>query len=127
MKREIKFRAWDEDKLKMLYNPFKEGNYPFSDKDNNMAFLSPFTGKRMILEQFTGLLDKNGKEIYEGDVVYWKHLDEYGVVYYNEEEVHYFSKPINQDDETESYLDSTHMEAIGNIHENPELLEPPKE
>ena len=61
MKREIKFRAWDipakkyrgVDGLKDLFSIRSDG----------------FFNEDYVLEQFTGLLDKNGKEIYEGDIV----------------------------------------------------------
>jgi len=93
-----------------------QGELRISDQDNFGDYYE------LKLMQFTGLTDKNGVEIYEGDVVCWKHLDSYGMVYYNEDEVHYFAKPIRSEDATESYLDSNYMEVIGNIHENPELI-----
>jgi len=55
--REIKFRAWDK-KLKQLSIPVQISNPP-----------TPGHERGLILMQFTGLKDKNGKEIYEGDVV----------------------------------------------------------
>jgi len=121
--REIKFRAWHKHQKCMFISLFltflgKIGiwNYEETEIDfgSNYDFLE--------LMQFTGLKDRNGVEVYESDIVYWKHLGTYGVVYYNEEEVHYFVKPIKTKEETESYLDSTHMEVKGNIYENPELL-----
>jgi hypothetical protein len=72
-----------------------------------------------VVEQFTGLLDKNGKEIYEGDIFNWEHngvavscnnivdmADFLGGHYWI---VHNRGKP--------------EYEVIGNVHENPELLE----
>jgi hypothetical protein len=68
--------------------------------------------------QFTGMKDKNKVKTFKGDLVYWPHLGkEVYVVYYNEEECQFLAKPINTEDKTESYLDSTHMERIGNIHD----------
>lgn len=111
--RDIKFRAFQDNQ--MLTQPMA-GVYAAK------RFFG-FLYEDIELMQFTGLKDKNGKEVYESDIVYWPHLDQWGVVYYNEEEVHFYSKPFQTDpDDTESYLDSTHMEVKGNIHENPELL-----
>ena len=86
--REIKFRAWDKARKKMIYKFI-------------IAPTSPGWGG-FIFMQYTGLRDKNGKEIYEGDVV--KHsCGAYGVITW-----------INHT--------PTESEIIGNIYENPELI-----
>lgn len=133
--REIKFRAWVDKSMIYFDNPktgiqyrcgkmelsigwdsYKQPIYFDSDEYN------PKPKPEFEIMQYTGLKDKNGKEVFESDIVYWKHVDSYGVVYYNDDEVSFLSKPIRTHDETESYLDSTHMEVIGNIYEDPELL-----
>lgn len=73
----------------------------------------------VIISQFTGLLDKNGKEIYEGDIV------RDGVVEFK------FGKwlIVNKRDDLKTKIlydaihDTDKQEIIGNIYENPELLE----
>jgi uncharacterized phage protein (TIGR01671 family) len=70
MNREIKFRAWDKiDKIMRqvtCYNLYDE--YVRLDEDNSGNSITRKIDD-VILMQFTGLLDKNGKEIYEGDIV----------------------------------------------------------
>ena len=114
--REIKFRAWDKKDKFMVYSPcpdlviFLDGmvciGEPCEATDN------------FILMQFTGLLDKNGKKIYEGDIV----KNEFGIdeVYFNEGE---FKKKSGIGLGCSiGRLGSETMEVIGNIYENPELL-----
>jgi len=62
MKREIKFRAWDDGRRKYIY----------SDRHLSLTTFFINIDRRNImfnLEQFTGLHDKNKKEIYEGDIL----------------------------------------------------------
>jgi hypothetical protein len=115
MNREIKFRAWDKDGKKMIYRSLEE------IQSNGIGLPVFITGFDIKLMQFTGLKDKNEKEIYEGDVVkisedlkQWKGktimVVEYCVCTFTPLEVVFGVG--NRDN----------IEVIGNIYENPELL-----
>jgi len=103
--REIKFRAWDKDIKKMLEVNFYQ--YIF------FQYLHYTYPQDNTLMQFTGLFDKEGKEIYEGDIVIEGYKGKYGTY-----EVKWNVKGFNLGSE-----DGDEYEVIGNIYENPELLE----
>jgi len=109
--REIKFRAWNKIYEIMIPNGGWEGIYDFKDDV-------------FIWQQFTGLKDKNGKEIYEGDILEWQTEDGEkvsgpSVVEYWEGDACFTETPILNG------FSSSHTawyKIIGNIHENPEVL-----
>ena len=125
--REIKFRAWDK-KNKAMFYPQEliqlDRVYAGYFDDSGC----PKTDENIILMQYTGLKDKNGREIYEGDIVKYKGLlgrKKIGIVKYIEEEA-LFAIIENYTKDTLWSFDlscADDLEVIGNIYENPELLE----
>lgn len=77
--------------------------------------------------QYTGLHDKDGKEIYEGDIVRTKYMDKTFIVWveYSDEYAEFVTKckEILFFDEPLSDIGRADREVIGNIYDNPELLE----
>lgn len=131
--REIKFRAWDGENM-LSYISVKDLLFCYNteygrpkDRWDSWNF-DMNDGTDPILMQYTGLKDKNGKEIYEGDVVkvhtseneYTKQpdaYDEYGVVQFGRLRLEIEDKKHGR---FIGWKDD--IEVIGNIHENPELL-----
>ncbi|MBP3970031.1 hypothetical protein KAF80_13390 [Bacillus sp. WL1] len=124
--REIKFRAWvleDEFDNNCKLNPYME--------DNVESFTDPFEEHRegrIVLMQYTGLKDKNGKEIYEGDIV---SRHEGGIHFQEEPLAEHVVKwgnfgwlpfEIGEGYQKCVYGEIYEFIVIGNIYENPELL-----
>lgn len=103
-------------------------NVGFEYVTNDCEIIDSEDAKDFIVEQYTGLKDKNSKEIYEGDIVR-QEIDcgdsgdktIIGRVTYVEEEAGFFVCTKN-----DNYYFERQLEIIGNIHENPELLEEKK-
>lgn len=142
MEREIKFRVWDS----KAGHFWKDGNSGEDGYDWNEDWLcitldgkiaifdtEPYGGEseeqdRFIIQQYTGLKDKNDKEIYEGDILLGRFI-------LDKVEDHIFLSLTEDEKETQSivfvvddiFYPYTNqipedLEVIGNIYENPELL-----
>lgn len=126
MNREIKFRAWHKDLKKMFkigQITLEKGTWNFEPNDRDFIGMSIPSQPSFVLMQYTGLHDKNGKEIYEGDIlkVYYKGMSEVGYVEYDNDYCEY-KIIINTDKDYFSLWKSIDLEKIGNIYDNPELL-----
>jgi uncharacterized phage protein (TIGR01671 family) len=138
--REIKFRVWFVPSSKMYFgvNVISTPNqgvalekYKDGDRSReNLRFYSPLD-EECILMQFTCVRDKNGREIYEGDIVRWNHgadqndngvhaVEFRGGAYCLADPARYalrvFCRPFGGDV-------AERIEVLGNIYENPELLQ----
>lgn len=128
--RELGFRVWDKEEGKYLEGEIAEG---FVLKLDGTYYVEVpcaqySKGKDWVIEQYTGLKDKNGIEIYEGDILggiwgcgYIAWCDKCKQFQYHIStnecmaclgDVHWY----------ELVEDDGKLEVIGNIHENPELL-----
>ncbi len=124
-----KFRAWDETQHKMLqvdYIEFIDGKAYWveaSPADGNVQGGNdgPVGGNSQLkLEQYTGLKDANGKEIYVGDIV---EATIEGCIQDDKYLVKNMWDPHVWTEESDGYYAVSKMEVKGNVHENPELLE----
>lgn len=133
MTREMKYRVWDNEN-KSYNDPYSSAYYAMA-QDGGLDFYvhgdhwkgaDPDT---YVVEQYTGLKDKNGKEIYEGDIVKvytWTNLTKgmeyrYTTKVFWQERYAQFNTTYN--DALSNEITQDFFEVIGNIHENPELLE----
>lgn len=124
-----KFRAWTEEGEVMYYDA-----YPFKDDTLLLSYdeiaFDEVPASDFILMQSTGLFDKNGNEIFEGDIVKFSDCDDdvyvtpvvwdknyacFGVSFSGK-------YPMSFDYLEEFYTELKDIEVVGNIYENPELL-----
>ena len=124
-----KFRAWTEEGEVMYYDV-----YPFKDDTLLLSYdeiaFDEVPASDFILMQSTGIKDKNGKEIFEGDVVKY----EVGRYTYTEEvayDKNFAGFGVKDADaniiftvgELAEDIDLSSLEVVGNIYNNPRLLE----
>jgi len=138
MKNRLKFRAWSFEKEKMIYNVFPINNIAhavtaedcdFGTGKGTFKMHTTTNDRKCPLMQSTGLIDKNGNEIYEGDVLRG---------YFNIDDVeNHIYLQLTEKEKKNCYkiflVDNIHfgysypipeiLEIIGNRFENPELLE----
>jgi len=112
MNREIKFRAWSKSTEKM-------SDWDFIHSVRNLHKL--MTLNHIELMQFTGLTDKKGKEIYEGDIVTHLHSADTCVVVFQKSTAMFLAQEIGDEQMGFGIEDVT--EVIGNIYENANLFQ----
>ena len=119
--REIKFRAWNKQKKEMMkVSSISLENKEIAVKDFGTYHF--FRIKDIELMQYTGLKDKNGKEIYEGDIVVLNNIenDNMCIVRYEHSSYRLEGWSLRED---LSNVEGRFLEVVGNIYENKNLLE----
>lgn len=134
MDREIKFRVWDKEYQEMLYPTdfgYRNGQFGWTThsyldigcctSNSNLSFIN-----EIVLQQYIGLKDKTGKEIYEGDILKTEYkgvgcgmANPYSEIKYENGSFTIFNKTFK---EWNKDFEFWTLEVVGNVFENPELL-----
>ena len=122
-----KYRAWDSAKKEMFKDTFaitESGQVVVVEQESVASSPDYVFVDHLVIMQSTGLKDKNGKEIFEGDIVkmskdVYSEPTYYEVVRHRGGAYHLESKQHG----CELWLRHTDCEVVGNLYENPELLE----
>jgi len=124
--REIKFRAWSVEEREYVYSDSFNSNYCYIERLEGFFRWADIN----ILEQFTGLQDAKGKDIYEGDILKLEGFK--FIVVWDDKESRFAPAEVDNLGQytigsdyfgwPETGFIQTRIEIIGNIHENPELI-----
>ena len=130
--RDIKFRAWSKEHKKLITVrdlKWSAGNNLVSISEREVGNRSWWYNISAItLMQFTGLKDKNGKEIYEGDILRFEYKnmhdgsDLLSYVVYDDKNARFALRALIEQPLIQMGTGTVFYEVIGNIHENPELI-----
>ena len=137
MNRPIKFRVWDKITNQYLQElgiyywhiPYSLDGEEITGEANLVGLSELLKHDNFVTQQYTGLTDKNGKEIYEGDIVQYNQNSSYDnmdfIAKWSDDKLGF----IFQSNSGEQLVNQTphlnrfkHLEVVGNIFENPELL-----
>ena len=128
--KEIKFRAWLKEDKKMVNvetMDFTDKSIQYLKKSEiiNAYILRRESDDDVELMQYTGLKDKNDKEIYEGDILFFRDENMKYIVVWQDAAFIIKSIEIRKYSEKMCWLDDTEIccEIIGNVYENKNLLE----